>query len=33
MYREPIVQHDAVNGDQFFFVLIMLQMVGVQPVM
>jgi len=31
--REPIVLHDVVDGVQFFFVFVMLQVVGVQSVM
>jgi len=32
VYREPIVPHDVVDGVQFF-IFVMLQVVGVQPVM
>ena len=31
--RECIVQHDVMDGVQFFFVFVMLQVVSVQPVM
>ena len=30
--RESIVQHDVVDGIQFFFVFVILQVVNVQPV-
>ena len=30
--REYIVQHDAMDGVQFFFVFVILQVVSVQPV-
>jgi len=33
VFREPIVLHDVVDGVQFFFIFVMLQVVGVQPVM
>jgi len=31
--REPIVQLDVMDGVQFFFVFVILQLVGVKPVM
>ena len=31
VYREPIVPYDVVDGAQFFFIFVMLQVVGVQP--
>jgi len=31
--QELILQHDGVDGVQFFFVFVMLELVGVQPVM
>ena len=30
--REAIVQHDVIDGVQFFFVFFILQVVSVQPV-
>ena len=33
MCREPIVLHDVMDGVQFFFIFVMLQVVRVQPVM
>jgi len=32
VYREPIVQHDVVDGVQFLFIFVMLQVVGGQPI-
>ena len=31
--REPIVQHDVMDGVQFFLVFVILQVVSVQPVL
>jgi len=32
VYRQPIVPHDVVDGVQFFFKFVMLQVVGVQSI-
>ena len=33
VYQEPTVPHDVMDGVQFFFIFVMLQVVGIQPVM